>query len=176
MDRSTWGKTGTCALLLAAMLLGGALAVRAEDGDLGEDIPVRGTACELLAEHAFRITCPPKQIPEREDPWLPVIKLPDPEEEPGCEQLVVVVDNIEVTRCPTLGPGGVTLVLDSPAARAPGIAVVAEPDYGGPSDILPFQLCFDRDAWPESITLEGPSAEEYVTAARVRAYCCATCG
>jgi len=169
--RRTIGRMACRIALGAALALGGALAANAEEGR--EDIPVRGSGCVLVAEPAVIGRCPPHVIPEREEPWLPVVELPDPDAM-ACERLAVVVDNIEVTRCPAM-PGGLAIQLDSPAAYGAGIDVAIAPDYDGPSDILPFQLCFGPEPWPESITLRGPTQEDIVTSARLRAFCCETC-
>lgn len=175
MDRDPgWrglGRWTTRAALGAALALGGALGARAQEGR--EDIAVRGTGCELVAEATLEGRCPPRGIPEREEPWLPVVALPDPATT-DCERLAIVVDNITITRCPTV-PGAPMMRLDSPAATGAGIDVATAPDYDGPSDILPFQLCFGPEPWPESITLHAPTSEDVITEARVRAFCCEVC-
>lgn len=160
-------------VLFAALTLGGALGARAEGW---EDRPVSGESCELLAGQVVSGTCPRSQIPEREEPWLPVIALPDPASTPNCEQLIVVVDNIAVSYCPHVGGRPMSIGFEAPVPLAEAVAVTTVPDYGGPSDILPFQLCFGRENWPTSIALYGPSDNEFVTRASVRAYCCAACG
>lgn len=168
-------RAAAAAALAASLVAGARLGSQAARAGVLEEVPVRGFGCWQVGDSVtITALCPMRAIPEREDPWLPVVELPDPASLPGCAELALVVDNVRITTCPGV-PRPVGFTLGSDRATAEPLSIIAEPDYGGPGDILPFQICLDDGPWPSSVVIRPPDPEQHVIGAVVRTFCCEDC-
>lgn len=138
-----------------------------------------GKRCREIANERLTGTCPPVIGPQREEPWLPTIELPSPDEELGqdCNSIAVTIGEIRfLPPCPTddvpfeqplLAFGGAT----EPALHVPAPA----PDYSGDYDAVPIRLCFDRDKVPSFVVAVHPSHDRRIGSARAVVHCCESC-
>ena len=139
---------------------------------------VAGFGCDQIASENVVGACPPAGGPQRDDPWLPTIELPSPDDELGesCGSISVTISHINFLNCPPTSFPYAQPIMGFGGATAPAMSIpVPAPDYDGDYDAIPIRLCFNREDVPSVLYIDHPEHDRFIGSAKATVYCCEDC-